>query len=452
MPFTTPQNQPKFFSAGITNDWSANNTWLWSQAVKTHDVFTGANFIPIGGNTTTNEVTWWAGWFTYAGVKNILCNIVLTTATLKIYVTDASGENLHTNTSTPQTITSLNLSAYSFVAGNQYRVRLTLTHDSSTTGNVRVDYMAIEMQQPYTFPTLAAWTNGTSPARATWDDVPTALKFLNALVAPHGCSAYVGYDGASDNSNHVFYNGGFYYRSQNTLTITYSFLSTGTATLKCYDSGGTLRDTFTLTSDGSEHVNEVKTLTGSYTVNTFCRVTIENNSGTQGNWVSRMTLGGVAALSHNPPTFSHLDIVYGTTTANRMYYLANENLSEIKTRLRGATNTSFQFLSPENIGTVRWDNNTYNAVHLSGTTYDINNVVRDGSGVYCIRNRTATYLYWKARTAGASGSINYGTKVQSLSDTTNGSWNKFNLSGIKDLAMGQQITVNDVLSAFEADS
>lgn len=433
---------PDVYTSGL----SANNRFLWQQATKNWDTFTGWNY-SINSTISSGERDVWRGSFVYGGVftNGLLGAVTMASGRLKIYMDNDAGAYAVAFNGTSSPVFPMDLAGVvgNYTLGKQYRVRVSFDKEGNTNGSTHGDYLATLVANPFApYPTMPAWTDGTVPTAANFATLNAAQKYVYTLVTPMGSSCYVAC--MTQGTAVLFYNGAFYVRKrsamQTALNITYNFWSAGPV-LYVYDSAGALQDTINLTGDATERV-ETKILTGTYTANTIARITVENPSGGGGgaiaNYVRKITVGGLLSLQHPVPVYAAGNTVYGTSTAQQLAYY-NEGLADARDVLRGtASDSGFAFMSPDpTVGKLDFQLPGPSIGYTIGPT-----VERD----YTFRN-----LYYLASSAGSQGAMMYGKKTVQLVDVDGlGGWSVLDLSTIGDLAPGTSLRIDGVRACYQA--
>ena len=456
-PFQTPFNPPSGIRmmATIANRWGNNNNWLWAAATRNHDTFTGFHY---DTNSNSGETTVWRGFFRYAGVMKLISSIWnLSTVTLRMYVSDDSNttpKKFYDSTSAPASpytfSTFSDATSITFTTGKVYQLKITAQTTGVSNCRVTCDMLAIETANSYSWPTLAAFTDASTPSAADFATISTAQNYLYSIIGqPCGSSCRVT---PATNGTVMFYNGGFFLRGRDTSTkqITLNVryrAQNGTTTLYTYAAGSSVAiDTITLTADATERNDSYSLTAASYSINTFYRIAVESSSAAT-VYVDRITLGGFIQLSSPFVKAAHQDSVNAASMRPIGGSASTDNLTEIRNAVRGTATSlgleadkGFQMLCPDTtLGTV-----TIDAALV--TSYQF--TTANGGA----RDHFWRYLYYKSA---SGGTLTIGSQSISLASTSTATakgyqWAAYDLNQSQSIAYGQTYTLANVDACFES--
>lgn len=454
-PFVTP---PTFYdglrlNAKFINRLVNNNNWLWGVGVRTHDTQTG--FI-VDGAGYSSTFSPWRGYFTYAGVSKFLHGFWRTGAsvTLKLYVTDdtAGEKKVFDSTTMPTAGTALSFASIvgggstAFTTGVVYTVRAEIV-DGAAAYVLGMDFLAVVTANAVSWPTLVTLASGATPSAADLNTIGTAQNYLRALAStPTGSSvkviATVGYAGGWLYTGGFFMNGRDSTHVQNRINIRYKFSTTTNPILTvCAIGSTTALDTYNLSQDGVQHNDSYALTVASYAPDTFYAIRVSGSNIPISDYVERVTVGGVLALSNAPVKAAHLGAVNGPGGLQNIGGSgATMNLSEIRTLLHGTAelqtgagaDTGFQFVAP---------------IQDGSTTTSYVGGGRSTLGPGSHRPHVWRILRYQTL-AGTSGTLTVGGVGVSLPDT-GGAVQTYDLQNVSTLGYGMDYTLTNVIFGFE---
>jgi hypothetical protein len=459
-------------SAGITTDKVKAAGFLWGAAMRTYDVFTGINFESDSQYYIDGERTIYKASFRYAGLKSILNSFTHgSNGTLRVYITTDDGgtqprkvfESATAAPANPLDIsTDTSANALTYTVGTEYDVTVTIITTGGTTAKCRIDYMAIQTANAYSFPALPNLADAQTPTAANLALVSQGFNYINDIAkAPTGQFATVSFTGQGVNT--VFANGGFYARAKSatadhlqTDVTVISRWQSGTVTLKTYAAGSTtVIDSFPLTVNAAENTQPLPLTAASYSRNTFYRWSIESdttNNRPDLNYVRYIAIGGAKAMTNNLSFPVQGGEVLGNNFWDKLGGTAStSNVNEIREGARGTgTNNGLQFLTPQHIGTIAMAPVSYS---IGAPTIGPNGETLAGDGIRFTRPHVWRYLRWLPSAANINATLSYGANKSANLASSVATWQTFDLDSLTDLAQGMLYTISgSVLAAFEAQT